>query len=186
MEDLEDMRIASNMLWEVTYDVIDECVERVKEAELALEQKRSSRGRSEVGSGRTKTASRTLHALIQDGIEARLSAHSRSPSPGGESQTSATGQYRNVLVFCEGCRCKHTEVAGFGHCPFRRTDSKGKVIAFMQYNGWDPAYWATKSKLVRDIILRRTQNIKDPKAKLEGDMLKSFLAAVDEIDSKRK
>jgi hypothetical protein len=77
------------------------------------------------------------------------------------------------------------EGAGPGVCPFRKTDSNAKVIAFHQFKGWDPVYWASKSDAVGKIMADRTRKVQDPKIRIEGDQLRKFEGAVAEARLKK-
>lgn len=69
-------------------------------------------------------------------------------------------------------------------CPFRKLDSKGKILAFSIFKGWDPLYWASKSEGVRKIMAARLSRVKDARIRLDGETLKKFLAAVAEAVQK--
>jgi hypothetical protein len=130
--------------------------------------------------------SRTLHALIQEGIDSgefRQGGRSRSTSPAGS--TGSQERYRQEFVLCSACACKHMEGAGPGVRPFRKTDSHAKVIAFHQFKGWDPVYWASKSEQVGKIMADRMRKVNDSKIRLEGDQLRKFEAAVAEARLKK-
>jgi hypothetical protein len=66
------------------------------------------------------------------------------------------------MAHCDACMCKHFENGGPGHCPYRCLHSNGEVAKYPQFNGWDPVYFATKSKNVRDIMAYRASKASPP------------------------
>jgi hypothetical protein len=142
MDFIRDMRAQSSLKWEITYPLIEECALFIRDEDKLREQKEARRGKKATGEppgpggasspatpqARGGRLSRTLHALIQEGIDSeefRQGGRSRSTSPAGS--TGSQERYRQEFVLCSACACKHMEGAGPGVRPFRKTDSHAKV-----------------------------------------------------------
>jgi hypothetical protein len=181
LEFQEACRDANTSEWVLTYAVIDDAAEKIRENAVVENQREAATSQSAAVRGR---GTRTMNALLQgkaasqrEAPSSRGSFQSRSPSPYSGGQRNS-GSKHGDMAHCDACMCKHFENGGPGQCPYRCLHSNGEVAKWPQFNGWDPVYFATKSKNVRDIMAYRASKASQP-ARVDLDTWKLFIAEVD-------